>query len=72
MFIYYWNHKFVKWNPKNSKLKNETKSQIKEFKKLGSTNLINLNKKVGLVKSKLNQHTLLVGAILVQGKRQLH
>jgi type IV secretory pathway VirB4 component len=29
---------------------------------LGSTNLINLNKKVGLVKSKLNQHTLLIGA----------
>ena len=62
MFIYYWNHKFEKWNPKNSKLKNEVKSQIKEFKKLGSKNLINLNKKVGLVKSKLNQHTLLIGA----------
>ncbi|MBP1525320.1 MAG: DUF853 family protein [Spiroplasma ixodetis] len=62
MFIYYWNHKFEKWNPKNSKLKNETKSQIKEFKKLGTKNLINLNKKVGLVKSKLNQHTLLIGA----------
>ena len=62
MFIYYWNHKFEKWNPKNSKLKNVAKSQIKEFKKLGSTNLINLNKKVGLIKSKLNQHTLLIGA----------
>ncbi|CAB1054009.1 helicase HerA domain-containing protein [Spiroplasma endosymbiont of Danaus chrysippus] len=62
MFIYYWNHKFEKWNPKNWKLKNEIKSQIKEFKKLGNQNLINLNKKVGLVKSKLNQHTLLIGA----------
>ncbi|WJG71156.1 type IV secretory system conjugative DNA transfer family protein [Spiroplasma ixodetis] len=62
MFIYYSNHKFKKWNPKNSKLKNETKSQIKEFKKLGNQNLINLNKRIGLVKSKLNQHTLLIGA----------
>ncbi|CAB1054897.1 hypothetical protein [Spiroplasma endosymbiont of Danaus chrysippus] len=60
--FYYFYINFEKWNPKNSKLKNETKSQVKEFKKLGSTNLINLNKKVGLVKSKLNQHTLLIGA----------
>ncbi|CAB1053505.1 hypothetical protein [Spiroplasma endosymbiont of Danaus chrysippus] len=60
--FYYFYINFEKWNPKNSKLKNEAKSQIKEFKKLGSTNLINLNKKVGLVKSKLNQHTLLIGA----------
>lgn len=37
---------FEKWNPKNSKLKNETKSQMKEFRKLGSINLINLNKKL--------------------------
>ncbi|MBP1525585.1 MAG: DUF853 family protein [Spiroplasma ixodetis] len=60
--FYYFYINFEKWNPKNSKLKNEAKFQFKEFKKLGSTNLINLNKKVGLVKSKLNQHTLLIGA----------
>ncbi|BDT05203.1 type IV secretory system conjugative DNA transfer family protein [Spiroplasma ixodetis] len=60
--FYYFYINFEKWNPKNSKLKNEIKIQEKEFKKLGSTNLINLNKKVGLVKSKLNQHTLLIGA----------
>ncbi|WP_308150250.1 type IV secretion system DNA-binding domain-containing protein [Spiroplasma sp. AdecLV25b] len=53
---------FESWDFNKSKQKKERKNQILEFSKIGIQNLINLNKKVGLVRSKLNQHTLLIGA----------
>ncbi|WDA54966.1 MAG: hypothetical protein PPFGHCPK_01447 (plasmid) [Spiroplasma endosymbiont of Drosophila atripex] len=53
---------FESWNFNKLKQKKERKNQLLEFSKIGIQNLINLNKKVGLVKSKLNQHTLLIGA----------
>ncbi|WP_198049628.1 type IV secretion system DNA-binding domain-containing protein, partial [Spiroplasma sp. hyd1] len=41
--------------------KKKAKRKEQEFKQIQQSNLLNLNKNFGLIKSNLSQHTLLVG-----------
>lgn len=41
--------------------KKKAKQKEQEFKQIPQSNLLNLNKNFGLIKSNLTQHTLLVG-----------